>query len=237
MASFVVAVPSYKRPELFLHKTYNVLATSQLLEKTYVFVVPEEEEKYRTAFPLLRIIVGKPGLSEQLKFIDNYFPEGTHIVRIDDDIDYFLDISGHRITDIRPTISRGFVLCMAKKARFWGIYPVANPFFMKKDETFNLKFIQGCLCGWIKKGDPHIPEESIKEDIYRSCAYYKADGCVVRLNDIAPKTKFLRGDSLIPTKEAHERGADTIVAAFPGWATKYYRKNGFPEIRLTRHTS
>jgi hypothetical protein len=58
---------------------------------------------------------------------------------------------------------------------------------------------------------------------------------VVRINDVAPVTKFLAGDSLEASKEWHDVGADRIVQDFPEYAKKYYRRRtGFAEVRLRK---
>jgi hypothetical protein len=109
---------------------------------------------------------------------------------------------------------------------------------MKSDDTTNLRFCGGWFFGIIKKGDYlPIPEPHHKEDLYRTCSYYRADSKVYRINDVSAKTKFLRGDSIIPSVQEHERACTIIVTEFPLWTKKYYRKNGFPEIRLNNGKS
>ena len=239
--SQVIAVPSYNRPGLFMNRTYKILVASDLLEKTTIFCVSEQEEQYRKLPPIrdgrLALVVGVRGLIQQKQFIYDYYPEGTVVVMMDDDLEHFITWEKKYIMDIRPIIHKGFRHCKERGARLWGIYPVANPFFFSRDVSYGLKFIIGNLYGFIKHGLSEIPADVIshKEDIYRSCAYFKRDGVIVRINDVAPVTKFLRGDSLEASKEKHDEGADRIVQDFPDYAKKYYRRRtGFAEIRL-RH--
>lgn len=234
-----MAIPSYRRPGLFMHRTYEILYASDLLDKSTVFCVAEEEEQYRKLPPIrdgrLALVVGVRGLIQQKQFIYDYYPEGTHIVMMDDDIEHFITWEKKQIQDIRPIIHKGFRHCRDRGARLWGVYPVANPFFFNREVSYGLKFIIGNLYGIIKRGMSEIPADAIshKEDIYRSCAYFKRDGVVVRINDVAPVSKFLRGDSLEASRELHDRGADMIVRDFPEYAKKFYRKRtGFAEIRL-----
>jgi hypothetical protein len=236
---FSVAIPSYRRPGLFMHRTYEILHASDLLDKSTVFCVAEEEEQYRKLPPIrdgrLALVVGVRGLIQQKQFIYDFYPEGTHIVMMDDDIEHFITWEKKQIKDIRPIIHKGFRHCADRGARLWGIYPVANPFFFNREVSYGLKFIIGNLYGMIKRGLSEIPADVIshKEDIYRSCAYFKRDGVVVRINDVAPVSKYLRGDSLEASQELHNAGADRIVQDFPEYAKKFYRKRtGFAEIRL-----
>jgi len=235
--SFVVAVPSYKRARLFLTKTYNVLEKASLLDKTTVFVVPEEEAEYRSLCAGVGIVVGKRGLVQQRQVIYDHYPEGTHILMLDDDIEGFIDIRNEKPTDILPIVLRGFKECEEAGARLWSIYPVANPFFMNPTVSRDLKFCCGWFFGLIKKGVSELPITvgDHKEDYHRTCAYWKADKVVIRINSIAAKQKFLRGDSLDANKETHRLCAEAVVKAFPGLATTYTRKStGYAELRLSR---
>jgi hypothetical protein len=182
-------------------------------------------------------VVGVRGLIQQKQYIYDFYPEGTEVVMMDDDIEHFITWDKNKMMDIRPIIHKGFRHCKDRGARLWGIYPVANPFFFSRDVSYGLKFIIGNLYGFIKRGLSEIPADVIshKEDIYRSCAYFGRDGVVVRINDVAPVTKFLAGDSLEASKEKHDEGADRIVQDFPDYAKKYYRRRtGFAEIRLRK---
>jgi len=229
-----VAVPSYHRAVLFGKKTYKIIKASELEAITTVFIVKEEEDEYKSLYPDINFVVGVKGLLEQRKFMFDYYPEGSHILHMDDDLDYLLTINKERLLDIRQILKRGFDGCVKNGCRLWSIYPVANHFFMKSEDSTNLKFCGGWFYGFIKQGD-YLPLNAVfKEDVYRTCSYYRADKKIFRINDVSAKTKFLRGDSLEPTREKHNECADIIVTEFPLMAKKYYRKNGFPEIRLLR---
>ena len=224
-----------------MNRTYKILVASDLLDKATVFCVAEQEEQYRKLPPIrdgrLALVVGVRGLIQQKQFIYDYYPEGTEVVMMDDDIEHFITWDKKVLRDIRPIIHKGFRHCKERGARLWGIYPVANPFFFSRDVSYGLKFIIGNLYGFIKHGLSEIPADVIshKEDIYRSCAYFNRDGVVVRINDVAPVTKFLAGDSLEASKEWHDVGADRIVQDFPEYAKKYYRRRtGFAEVRLRK---
>jgi len=227
-----IAVPSYHRAVLFGKKTYKIIKASEAEAITTVFVVQEEVEEYRALYPDIKFVVGLKGLLAQRKFIYDYYPQGSHILSMDDDLDYLLTIQKERVLDIRPIAQRGFEGCIKNNCRLWGIYPVANHFFMKAEDTTALKFCIGCFCGYIKKGDYPVISYPFKDDYFITCSYYKADGKVFRINDVAPKTKFLRGDSLEANAQEHEKAVDVLVSEFPLWVKKFYRKNGFPEVRL-----
>jgi hypothetical protein len=230
-----IAVPSYHRAILFGKKTYKIIKASQAEAITTVFVVQEELDEYKALYPDINFVVGLKGLLEQRKFIFDYYPEGAHILQMDDDIDCLFTIKKEKLLDIRAVAQRGFDGCVANGCRLWSLYPVSNHFFMKEQDTTSLKFCGGWFFGIIKTGDYLPLAGTYKEDVYRTCSYYRADKKVFRINDVSAKTKFLRGDSLDSSTEKHEEGANAVVAEFP-WAKKYYRKNGFPEVRLRIHS-
>jgi hypothetical protein len=96
----------------------------------------------------------------------------------------------------------------------FGFYSVCNPFFMKEKITTDLRHILGCSFGIINTGsEPPIPIEDncgLKEDYFRTCGYYKADGKVVRINYISMKTKYLKnkGIAFISTPRKIDNASD-----------------------------
>ena len=235
---FEIAVPSYNRVETFKDKTYLFLQRHQLLENTTVFVVPEEQEIYRKAFPDLRVVVGVKGLGNQRKFIYDYYPEGTRICQIDDDVQTIIDETRKELESLRYLITYAFELLDLECCRLWGIYPVSNPFFFKTDYSTNLKFIFGVFFGILKKGDTHPVCLQDKEDVYRSCWYYRQDRKVVRLNSYAPITKYCTNKGGIQRSSSTvEASVKEICEEFPDYTTSYIRKrNGRSEIRLKDKT-
>ena len=156
-----------------MNRTYKILVASDLLDKTTVFCVAEQEEQYRKLPPIrdgrLALVVGVRGLIQQKQFIYDYYPESTEVVMMDDDLEHFITWDKKQIMDIRQIINTGFRHCRDRGARLWGIYPVANPFFFSRDVSYGLKFIIGNLYGFVKRGLSEIPADVIsqKEDIYR----------------------------------------------------------------------
>ena len=82
---FVIAIPTYMR---YAVKTLVYLERESVpLELITLFVADEiERDKYAVAYPAYRIVVGVIGIGPQRNFITAYYPEGTYIVSMDDDI-------------------------------------------------------------------------------------------------------------------------------------------------------
>jgi hypothetical protein len=97
---------------------------------------------------------------------------------------------GEKLVDVKSLkdiIYKGFELCKKYGYTLWGLYPVANAFYMRaKDEySTDLRFIVGGFVGIInKKRKVHL---NYKDDYERSIEAYKKDGGVIRFNHICVK--------------------------------------------------
>jgi hypothetical protein len=172
-----------------------------------IFVANKTEEKiYKETIPsnlYNEIIVGRKGLLSQLKFINNYYPEGTHLVRFDDDIERIFKKKhkvGSNITrremdetitiNLHNFIVKAFETLYKEGLTFWGINKTSNPFFMTDGYTTDLRLIVGNVNGWINLYDKvydyvvSTPENYVGQDIENTIRHYIGDGGVVRFNDV-----------------------------------------------------
>lgn len=245
---YEIAIPSYKRPETLRDKTLTVLKAYRIpAEKITVFVADKEQEKlYKEtlkAGTYGNIVVGIVGMGAIRNFITKYYPIGTQIVNIDDDIKGFLEYDASKPRKERPlrsllaVIKRGFAECEKAGAHLWGVYPVANGFFMKPKVSTDLKYVIGSFWGCI---NPGIQKVNItlddKEDYQRSILYYKMDNAVVRLNMVAPVTAYYKepgGMQEERTAQRVEKSARWLVKEYPEFAVlNPNKKSGFMEVRL-----
>jgi hypothetical protein len=99
--SYVIAIPTYNRPNECRDKTLTTLLNGGINKnKIYIFVANKRQEKmYEEIIPKNmygEIVVGKLGITNQRKFISKYFPEGQYIISMDDDIEELLSLRGTR---------------------------------------------------------------------------------------------------------------------------------------------
>jgi len=246
-SDYVVAIPSYKRAETLRDKTLSVLAEYKIsASKIYVFVADKEQEDlYRSVLKpgsYGHMIVGVPGMANIRNFITRYFPVGKRIINMDDDIKGFLEFSStarrHEIPlrSLDSLIKKGFSESAKTGFRLWGIYPVANGFFMKEGATSDLKYIIGAFWGITNPGPILTVTIDDKEDYLRSLIMYVLDGGVLRFRDAAPITAYYKeagGMQEERTKNRVTKSAEALHAAFPDLtklnATK---KSGYLELRL-----
>tara|TARA_B110001469_G_C9644481_1_gene325190 strand:- start:1988 stop:2911 length:924 start_codon:yes stop_codon:yes gene_type:complete len=261
--SYVIAIPSYKRHTTLKKKTMKVLEHYKVPAKLiHIFVANKEEatlyKQELDAGSYGKIIVGQPGIKEIRNFMANYFPEGKHIVYLDDDISKLWRC----VTKGDPTEKKDNKLVqlesfdrfvknafkMSKKTGFhnWGVYPTDNPYFMKPTMKNNshistdLKFLIGFFTGVINNRKSEIRTISDKEDYERSIKYYLNDGGILRYNNISCNTRCYKEPGGIQTdrkKENSRVNANTLIKLYPDFVSiNDSRKSGFVEIRLRDKT-
>ena len=89
--NYVIAIPSYNRSDSIQTKTLTVLQQNNIEPSLiHIFVANKEQyDIYLQAIPKHlygTLVIGLLGLKNQRNYINDYYPEGTHIVELDDDI-------------------------------------------------------------------------------------------------------------------------------------------------------
>ena len=211
-ANYRVAIPSYNRSDIITEKTLRTLQEGKVPKSCiYIFVANDEEKKlYRESIPrelYKKIVVGELGITKQRRYIMDYFSEGTELVFIDDDITGVYQSTDMKtmseVENLHQLINQSFY--RLGKSNLWGVYPVANPFFMKPkkvDEendswyslkenlTTDLRFCAGCFYGIINHHDTaYYPSIEEKEDYEMCIKMFLRDGCITRYNNICVKQK------------------------------------------------
>lgn len=250
---YVVCVPSYKRASVCNEKTLNTLHKHKIDSKRiYVYVANKEEydlyEKILDKNKYNKLIIGKKGLVQQREFIMNLWPEGKHIVFLDDDIQSVdLSLSAQfKNHSLDYFIKEAFEECKNNKSYIWGVYAVFNPFFRKpkKEMTRDLNYIVGAFYGIINR--PNLrsikltitKENGQKEDVERTIKYFIEDGVVLRFNKIGFETKYYGKegglgkfeDRLKPMMDACKK----LEEKYPEYGRIKVRGNGMGEFVLKK---
>ena len=235
---YVVAIPSYNRPNEIIKKTLKTLADGGVSkERIFIFVANDEQaELYKpTGY---KIVVGVLGIANQRVFISKYFPIGQYIISLDDDVEELQTLHESKLvklTDLHTFFTSSYETLMRENLFIWGIYPVRNAFFMKSGVmTKSLKFLIGVCYGYINRNIPELyPTAEGKEDIEQSILYFKRDGGVIRFNNIAVKTKFNAEGGLGKDRfEMNEKASQLLQKKYPDVVKIFHRKNGMSEVRL-----
>ena len=245
---FQLAIPSYQRAETLRDKTMKILEEYKIPSNCItVFVANEDELKtYKDTLEpgsYGKLVVAQKGVMEVRNFIVGYYPKGEKVVCIDDDIRGFLEFDSTTKRHERPLksllkiIDRGFKECEKAGATLWGVYPVANGFFMKDKVTTDLRFIVGSFFGFINQGLDKIRlTTGSKDDYERTILHYLLNGSVVRLGFVSPKTAYYKepgGMQQTGRIEREEAAVKHLLKKYPDLVHRSKsRSTGFPEIRL-----
>ncbi len=245
---YIIAIPSYKRYDEITKKTLPTLKKGKVnKEKIFVFVANKTEgELYREKMDPStygKIVIGKKGLVPQRRYISQYFPEGTHIVSLDDDVQNMIKLTKDDklkpLTNLDSFFRKAFQTLQKKNLYLWGVYPVKNNLFMKRKITTDLRFVIGVVHGYINRHDRTLypSKKSVgKEDIEQSILFYLKDGGVLRFNDVTFSTVFNAPGGLGTDRyQMNKNAQEYLVKKYPGIAKPKFRPDGTPEITLNRN--
>ena len=251
----IFVIPSLSRIAILKNKSLHVLRDVPKSE-IYIFVVKEEYEEYRNSIePSINVIIGPLGLHHMRNFIRLYFPEGTKMVCMDDDISQLCVMKENLLIEDKKTAARyplyplnnleflddAFETLEATGLKFFGIYPVKNGYFMKTlpYKSTDLRFCVGTFWGCINdhSADLMLNIEE-KEDFERTLLYYKRDNGVLRFNTICADTKYYKEKGGLQSrgmdrKETSKTSCTYLIATFPEYCKLYTaKKSGIHEVRL-----
>jgi hypothetical protein len=249
--NWVVAIPSYRRPETLRDKTLRVLREHRIpSSRIHVFVADEAEARtYRAALDpgtYGHLHIAKPGMAAVRNYITRHFPVGTQIFNIDDDIRGFLEYDAavrryeRPLRNLHAAITEGFRQARVTGFRLFGFYPVANGYFMKPASdgpTTDLRYIIGSAWGIVNPGATALTVTvDDKEDYLRSVIMYLLDGGILRFNHIAPQSAYYTepgGMQETRTLPRIDASARALTRAFPDLVTlNLTKRSGKPEVRL-----
>ena len=247
--NFRIAIPTIARAETIKKKTINYLAQTDIdFKKIDLFLSDGNElQAYQESlknYPINYIVTNQKHVNTQRNFIVNHYKEGDLILGIDDDIQNIqiklTDKKTMVLTDLVQFVEQAFEISLAKKFDMWGVNAVLNPYFMRTNISFDLKYVVACFYGWRNNHQPKAyvstnPEMG-KEDYERSIRYYMADGGLTRFNYVAPKTKYYSEDGGIQTYrtiEYEQKAVEWLVKTFPMYCKiNTIKRSKWPEVVL-----
>lgn len=239
-----IVIPSYQRSKVINEKTLSYLDKCNVpLNIVDIFVSDKQqlkEYKDNCKYKEVNFIIGGKNITEQRNIIHTFYPDGSLILSMDDDIDEMQIKKNNKLV---PFYSLKEISSIAKnemnknKTRICGIYPVANPYFMKNNISTNLKYIAAGFYFFLAEQDRQLLVElEDKEDFERSIKYFIKYNSVVRLGMVTMKTKFYKGEGGLQatrTEERIKKSAQFLAAKYPDYCKMNTgKKTGFAEVRL-----
>lgn len=234
------------------------------MKDIHVFIVDESSERDAYAYVQnagAHLHYGPIGLHNMRNHIMRYFPVGTEMVCMDDDIEDLMymkeDVSIENVKSAKryplhsypanyffTWMANTFEWMKANHIHMFGIYAVKNGYFMKSlpPITTDLRFCVGTFWGCINRHDISITMEE-KEDVERTLKCFLRDQSILRFNHIAPVTKYYKTKGGmqahgVDRKVAAQESAHKIVATYPQLCTLYTaKKSGVCEVKFKTHST
>lgn len=252
---YQIAIPSYKRHKTLLSKTLKVLERYNVDPAIVTIFVADESELavYQEALKKNRyqnLVVARPGIMEVRNFMWEYYPEGTPILFMDDDIQQvqrLVRAKGEKarlieVSDLfQDVVVPGFATCREYNSYIWGIYAATNAMFMdatreeeieneeiNPDEvTIGNQYIIASFYGAVIRHKKNLLVGCAdKEDHERSVLHFIEDGRTVRLKYLTVKTNYYDE----PGGLQETRTVDTISEG------ARYMKEKYPQyVRIEKH--
>jgi len=235
-----IAIPSYNRPRQIVDKTLAFLERHNIPKTDiYIFIVDEEHGIYTDSIDNdeYNIIIGHHGIANQRNFITNYFELDEYVLCIDDDIhDLLFTDNGilKSVGDLKFILNNMKDVMESTGLNLCGIYPVANPLFMRSGKlTTDLKFCVGQF--YMIKNKKILLNElaEAKEDYENTIKYFINDGGVCRFNNLCVKTvnHAKGGLGSIKTKrlQMNVNATEYLMNEYPEFV---FHKKKLGEIRL-----
>ena len=250
----VLVIPSRGRADKVVPFTINAFREAGCtIENVEVWVNETELDAYRATTKgeqgitirsyLLEDVPGETELNLRVArtLIARAYEPGTRLVCADDDIKRFQRLRSTKELE-QADMSKVIPTLRAVAAQYndtlFGIYPVANGYFMSRRITTDLRLIVGAFYGYTVKGDLEVetPMLDEKEDSERTIRFYMKNGAVVRAEHVCLLTNFYGergGMQLYRTEESNLLGATALHRMWPFITSEpKLERSGRWEVRL-----
>lgn len=193
----VLAIPSRSRSDRIGSMTLTALQDAGCsLDNVEIWVRPEQADDYRTALAGWPVTIrpdspSHGGVREVRNAIARGYPNGTRLLSMDDDIRSFVGL-GDGPPDLAGALTYAWIECRRRRVGLFGLYPVANPYFMKHRTRLGLQFIDGTVFGFTVQGDDcELVTLDEKEDYQRSIEFWLRDRATLRLEWLSFRSAFM----------------------------------------------
>lgn len=247
-----VIIPSFRRAQQCAEKSLTTLSRQAAGAAAQVWLsdwdeLAEYEAAVEAAGVRDQITVtfhkGEPGLGRNRKAAYHGQPEPGWVLCMDDDIEkVILRVDEKRIeeADIHRFWSEGVALAKTIGTRLFGVYPVANPYFMRANVRSGLTFIGGGFYAeYVTPGETDLlplAVNGLRDDFERSLLHWERFGNVLRFEEYSFIEKIFQNPGGLQAGDRNEeddkKERERIVATWPEVTKLWRRKNGRWEIKL-----
>ena len=243
---FIIAIPTYNRPEIFKQTTMAFLERHNVPKKNVLLFLKDKEQlkKYEN-IDYQKILTNSHGMMKTRNYLQKYFRQSEYenVLYLDDDIADLYDYD-KPLDDFICLINKMIKDLEQRKLYIAGISPYDNTFYLKRTSTTTLKNICGCFRLERIRRDTDIILTPVGqfEDMFFSCKHFLRDGGLLRYNWIYPKTKFFNDiggmneslGGMTERQKEMEINKDIMLELFPKMLKPILKKTGW-DLRLNHH--
>ena len=245
MMDYIIAIPSFKRVEVFEKKTLQLLKDSTVnLNKVILFVENDEQKKLYEPLHNNIIVTNTVGIGAKRNYMRKWFRDTNqkYVFCIDDDITMIKNMR-EKVKDLDKFIIEAFEKTEELGLNIWGVCPFDNAFYMKETISTNLKYICGAMFGLIVDKNKPLLQTTYNhyEDFQFSVEHFKRDKGVVRFNYICIKTKYFADGGINSSyggmtnrQKDMEKAGKEFCLEYPGYVRLIRKKYGY-DLRLNHH--
>jgi hypothetical protein len=186
----------------------------------------------------------KRGIQYARNAILDYFPKETEIVTLCDDVEslQILDSIGGKLRlltakEWHKLILAGFISARKWGTKLWGVYPVANHFYMSW-KVSTKAFIIGTFSGIIVSDIRHDERLELKEDYDFSLKHIQRYSGVIRYNNVCVKAKHYKnkgGCVGYRTIEKEQNAISVLKAMYPKNVVDNPRRENEILLKFSKH--
>ena len=238
MEKFVYAIPSYNRVDKQVTLDY-LSGMGVPKDKIWIFVQTEEDfGKYQRHADRATIVMmpATRGVAARNNILNRL--QGENIVMMDDDVKAILSLNGGKLVafekrmDIAFAFNRCFEQTRGLRAKVFGIYPVANAFFMSNDVStrVSINTIFGFASDFTVRFDERF---ETKEDAEICGRMLKHGSRIVRFNNLAVNADHRKDKNGYYDQWHHDENVRSVRQLCARFPDIFAPKKGQPwEVRV-----
>jgi hypothetical protein len=237
--NYKIAIPTHRRVDKIGELTLNVLKDFDP-SNIYLFISDSEDyELYKDKYPQYQhVLTDTHNVCDKFNFVQQYFPDDTWVVVLEDDIKEVQDLDERPLSTILWYMLK---FCSSNGIEAFGVYPSSNKFFMKRSIDVGLTYLVANLFGFKSRKTENLNcVLPTKNDYERSVLFYLEYGKMVRFNFVSCKTNnytnkggmnFDKKDRELKENDASNQLVDLYPHIF---SINTKRKSGFTELKMNK---
>lgn len=240
-----IAIPSHKRSRLLQSATLSLLKSHRVsMSQVYVFSSKVSYNSYSAIANDwgFQLVESYDSILETRNHIISFFPSGTAVIEIDDDVtDICVTIKHKKVKSVLSLVELfNESFRMIKGRGLWGFNATANNFFSVSSDKHGLYSIVNSCLGYIndKRIKLTVPE---KEDFERCIQFYQLRLPILKRGCYGIKTRYWRNSGGLQDKynfetrrEIQKYSAEQLCRKYCWAVYTRSRKNGLVDIRFKK---